>query len=255
MTLADVIVAATLVLPFSTNLDGGFRKAMGNVSAWAQKIYALPEFRKVMGNVQMCAKALKPVCLPDPAKEEKKKAAAAKAAAPKVEAAKVEKKKDNVESLAPSPFNVFDFKTTFINHADKKGAAVDLWYKELDWAGWSFWHFHYEKYGTEGQLLHVTNNLLTGFLSRAEHTTKYTFGRMGVFGEEPNLEIMGVWLVRGLEIPDGLAKEHAQFEYYKTRKLDPRDNKDDDALVRAYFGAVVDTKVEGRTAQTLKWHM
>jgi hypothetical protein len=34
--------------------------------------------------------------------------------------------------------------------------------------------------------------------------------------------------MRGQVIPDGLAKEHAQFEYYKTRKLDPRNNKDDD---------------------------
>lgn len=228
---------------------------MGNVSAWAQRIYALPEFVKVMGNVQMCAKPLKPVCLADPAQEEKKKAAKAKAAAPKAEVVKVEKKKDNVESLPPSSFNVYDFKTEFVNSTDKKGAGVDSWYKQLDWEGWSFWHFHYEKYGNEGKLLHVTNNLLTGFLSRADHTTKYCFARMGVFGEEPELDIMGIWLVRGQEIPDGLAKEHPQFEYYKSRKLDPRNKKEDDALVRAYFGGVADEKIDGRTAQTLRWHM
>jgi len=34
--------------------------------------------------------------------------------------------------------------------------------------------------------------------------------------------------MRGQVIPDGLAKEHAQFEYYKTRKLDPRNSKEDD---------------------------
>jgi hypothetical protein len=31
-------------------------------------------------------------------------------------------------------------------------------------------------------------------------------------------------MMRGQVIPDGLAKEHAQFEYYKTRKLDPKNN-------------------------------
>jgi hypothetical protein len=50
---------------------------------------------------------------------------------------------------------------------------------------------------------------VTGFLSRAEHTAKYSFARMAVLGEEPNLDIVGVWLCRGKdEIPDGLAKEH-----------------------------------------------
>jgi len=75
----------------------------------------------------MCAKPLKPVCVAEK-KEEKKKAAPAQAA-PKPAAAKPEKKKDNVESLPPSPFVVYDFKTFFVNHPDKKGAAVDEWYK------------------------------------------------------------------------------------------------------------------------------
>jgi len=180
---------------------------MKNVTEWAERIFALPEFTKVLGNIQMCARQLKPACIPDPVVEKKKEAAPVQAAQKPAE--KVEKKKDNVESLPPTAFNVYDFKTFYVNHPDKKGAAVDEWYKMLDWDGWSFWFFHYEKYGDEGKLLHVTNNLLTGFMNRAEHTSKYTFARMAVLGEEPSLEIMGVWLLRGQEIPDGLAKEHA----------------------------------------------
>jgi elongation factor 1-gamma len=38
---------------------------------------------------------------------------------------------------------------------------------------------------------------MNGFLNRAEHVNKYTFARHGVFGEEPNLEIKGCWLLRG----------------------------------------------------------
>jgi elongation factor 1-gamma len=227
---------------------------MKSVSDWAEKIFGMQTIINVVGRVQMCSKPLKPVCIPDPVtakKEEKKKAAAAPAeAAPKP---KEEKKKDNVESLPPTTFNVYDFKTFYVNHPDKKGAAVDEWYKMLDWNGWSFWHFHYEKYTGEGEKLHTTNNLMGGFLSRAEHVNKYCFARHGVFGEEPNLEIMGCWLVRGLELPDGLVKEHPQFEYYKTRKLDPRNNKDDDKLIRDYFGGQEGDVIGGMAAQTLKY--
>merc|ERR1711865_434954 len=95
---------------------------------------------------------------------------------------------------------------------------------------------------------------LTGLLSRAEHTTKYTFARMAVLGAEPSLDIAGVWLCRGHEIPDGLAKEHPQFEYMKSRRLDPRNNKADDTLVREYFGAVEGDTIEGRPVATLRWH-
>jgi elongation factor 1-gamma len=167
---------------------------MKDATEWASRVYALPQFTQVMGNVRMCSKPLKPICVADPKKEEKKEAPK-----PVVKAEKKveEKKKDNVESLPPSAFNVYDFKTFYVNHADKKGEAVDEWYKMLDWEGWSFWFFHYDKYDGEGVQLHVTNNLMNGFLSRAEHVSKYTFARHGVFGEEPNLEIMGVWLLRG----------------------------------------------------------
>ena len=51
--------------------------------------------------------------------------------------------------------------------------------------------------------------------------------------------------MRGLEIPDGLAKEHPQFEYYKTRKLDPRKVPADDKLVRDYFGGKEEDTISG----------
>jgi len=251
MTVADIVVVLVLQHAFQTVLDAGFRKTpiMKNVNAWAEACFALPAVIKVQGNVHMCAKPLKPVL----AVEEKKvKKVAAVAAPPQPKAEKV---KDNVESLPPTPFNVYDFKTLYVNHPDKKGAAVDTWYEMLDWEGWAFWFFHYEKYEGEGIKLHITNNLLTGFMSRAEHTSKYTFARHGVFGEEPNLEIMGVWLCRGKdEIPDGLVKEHPQFEYYKNRKLNPRENKEDDKLIREFFGGKEEETINGLKAQTLRWH-
>jgi elongation factor 1-gamma len=194
--------------------------------------------------VKLAKKVVKPTVKADPPKPAKKMEEKPKEEKPK----KVEKPKDNVESLPPSPFDLYNFKTFFVNHADKKGAAVDEFYKQLDWEGWSFWFLHYDIYEGEGTKLHITNNLMGGFLTRAEHSNKYTFGRMGVLGEEPDLQIMGCWLMRGQEIPDGLAKEHPQFEYYRTRKLDPRNVKADDELVRQFFGGVEGEKINGLTA-------
>ena len=187
VSCADFVVACALKLPFQTVLDAGFRKSpvSKNVAAWAERMYAMPSMRTVFGNIQMCAKPLKPVCKAEP--KPAKKAAKAAAAAPKP--AKVEKVKDNVESLGETPFVLYDFKTFYVNHPDKKGAAVDEWYKMNDWSvnGWSFWHFHYDIYEGEGDKMHVCNNLLGGFLSRADHTSKYTFARMAVLGVEGSL--------------------------------------------------------------------
>lgn len=41
-----------------------------------------------------------------------------------------------------------------------------------------------------------------GFLQRMDpHFRKWAFGVHGVYGEEPDLQIRGAWLWRGLEIP------------------------------------------------------
>ena len=78
---------------------------------------------------------------------------------------------------------------THVNHKDKKGEAVDEWYKMLDWEGWAFWRLEYDIYEGEGDKLHICNNLMGGFLSRAEHTSKYVFGKHCVMGEEGSLQI------------------------------------------------------------------
>jgi len=179
-----------------------------------------------------------------------------KKAAPVQQAPKVKEEKvlDNVESLPPTDFNLYDFKTLFVNLKDMRGEGVDTWYKMLDWNGWSFWHLHYDIYEGEGDKQHITNNLMAGFMSRAEHTSKYTFAKQAVLGEEGSLQIEGVWLFRGQEVPDGLAKDHPQFEYYKARKLDPRKVPADDQLVREFMGGKVGDMMNGMKCQTLKWH-
>jgi len=63
----------------------------------------------------MCNKGMKPVTVADPKKEEKKNAAP-KAVVAAAAPVKAEKKKDNVESLPPTSWVLYDFKTFFVNH-------------------------------------------------------------------------------------------------------------------------------------------
>jgi len=65
----------------------------------------------------------------------------------------------------------------------------------------------------------LTNNLKNGFLQRLDHFRKYSFGVHGVYGEEPNLEIRGLWVWRGTEAPLEI-KELDSYEYHTWDKLD-----------------------------------
>jgi glutathione S-transferase len=44
MSLADVVIATSLVVPLQTVLDAGIRKAMKNASDWLARVFALPQF-------------------------------------------------------------------------------------------------------------------------------------------------------------------------------------------------------------------
>ena len=87
------------------------------------------------------------------------------------------------------------------------------------WAKWEtgalvLYYVKYQKYEGEGEKVHLTNNLMNGFLQRMDDKLrKHSLGVMGVYGEEPNLEIKGVFIWRGSKIPLPMV-EHPQFEYY-----------------------------------------
>lgn len=43
----------------------------------------------------------------------------------------------------------------------------------------------------------MSSNLVTGFHSRLEGSRKYIFGSAGVYGENNNNKIVGVYMIRG----------------------------------------------------------
>jgi elongation factor 1-gamma len=96
---------------------------------------------------------------------------------------------------------LFAFKTFFVNHKDKRGEGMKFFFDNYDKNGYSIYFLHYDKYEGEGTVMYQTSNLLNGFLQRIDHFRKHTFAAHAILGEEPNLEIEGVWLFRGKGIP------------------------------------------------------
>lgn len=117
-------------------------------------------------------------------------------------------------------------KRMFVNHTDKKGGAVDEFLKMFDKDGWSIYFLHYEMYGSEGTEMYKTQNMCQGFLQRFDGFGKHSFARHCVMGTEEKQEIMGVWMWRGIGIPQECL-DHPQFEYMRPRQMDILNNKDD----------------------------
>ncbi len=232
---------------------------MAAATSWFTRISSMSEFMAVFGSVKLCQKAMKPgsklILKEKPkavAKEEKK--VAPKPKDDDGEDDYTEKKaKSALESLPPTTFDLFNFKTLMVNHPDKKGAAIDELKKQFDKEGFSIWFRHYEMYGTEGKVLYMTENLCKGFLQRFDDFRKWCLARHLVLGTEEKQEIMGVWLWRGTGIPQE-ANDHPQFEYYKTRKMDIFNNEEDEKLIRAFWGAEYTDTICGLPVLSINWH-
>jgi len=255
VTVADVAIAVQLIPLFQTTLDGGFRKAMPNVTAWLEGLVKLPEFVSRIGNVKFTQKALKPVLAE---KKEEVKAAPAKPAAkpaPKDDDEEGEKKpagKNPLDLLPPSKFVLPDFKTYFVNLGDKKATdGMKHFFENYDAEGYSLWFTHYDKYEGEGVLLYQTSNLMNGFLQRMDDKFRnYCFSMLAILGEEPSLEIEGVWLFRGKTIPQEML-DHPQFEYYQKRQLDVN-NEADKKTISEFFCAKAEAICNGHKVQECK---
>ena len=111
-TMADYCVGLLFAPVFQTLLDGGFRKAAPKTSAWFERVCKLPSVVATHGHIKACAKPLKPMSI---------KVEVKKVVAKAVEVAKpVEKKpeKNPLELLPETKFDLFNFKTFFVNVKD-----------------------------------------------------------------------------------------------------------------------------------------
>ena len=58
ITLADIVVASTLLYPFKLVCDKKYLKDYANVTRWFQTCTSQPEFQQVVGQVTMCKKEI-----------------------------------------------------------------------------------------------------------------------------------------------------------------------------------------------------
>ena len=101
-------------------------------------------------------------------------------------------------------------------------------------------------------MLIKTNNTMKGFLQRTDvHFRKYAFAIHGVYGEEPDLEIRGAWIWRGVDIPFEMT-DHPSFDYHKFNKID-KTNPESRKLFEEYWLNQTEDEsvVKGLRARTL----
>lgn len=248
-----------MMIMFRFNFAEKFRKSIPNLVKWMDAVSSNEFWLKHFGQVHYCAKEWeipesKQEAKPKEEKKEKKKPAEKK---PKKEEKeeeepKQEKAKNPLDELPPTPFNLFDFKTLYVNATDKKEACKFLW-ENFDKNGFSLWHITYEKAEGEGKILFQTCNLYNGFLQRLEHFRKYAFGVHGVYGDEPYLEVKGVWLWRGQGHPAEM-KEHPSYEWHKFKQLD-NEKAEDRQILEDYWCKMTEDEdvVEGLKVRDCKY--
>lgn len=267
LTLADIVLVCDLATVYRFIFTEAERKDLIHLSEYFYEMVAREEFKSVMGVfprndmrifVQFSEKRNsqkieeKKECKKEVKKEEKKPV--------KKEEKKQEKKEEKEDEdefkeekkpevkFPDTKFNLHDFKT-LITNAEDRNTSIDFLFENFDKNAFSVWFFRYDKLPSEGKKLFLTRNFLTGFLSRAEVARKHSIGSIGIYGEEGDLEVKGVWMWRGVEdLP--MMKEHTQWEYFQKRQLD-LSNEADKQLLRDYWTKKEEDKdvVEGLTVR------
>ena len=252
LTLADIALFRHLKFFFQLVFPKGFReKVFPNVCDWFLRVLNTPETDKVYGKVILCNQPLKPyICeKKEEKKEEKKKQDKKKdekEETPKEEPPKEEKKKKQnpLDLLPPSRLELESFKRAFLNNKDKEDAMNKFW-ELYDPEGYSLWHLEYQNLPTECKVLFRTSNSKSMFLQKCDALRRYAFAAHGVYGVEDDYKIKGVWLFRGLEIPQEM-KDNDLYEYITFTKLDPT-KEADKKLVHDYWTKLNENdEVEGR---------
>lgn len=266
-TLADVVVAAGLRYAFTLIFDEATRAQIPNLTKWFVKTMEHPTNVEYFGKTWLCQKEstpdfefLKTRQQAPPKKEEKKKEQQPKKAEKKAEKKeeeedeipemKEEKKVNPLDILPKSTFVLDDFKRDFVN-AENKQEALGRFWAAYDPEGYSLWKLDYELYEGEGKVGYLTCNLKNGFIRNIDHFRKYTFAVLGVYGDDGDYVINGVWLWRGTEIPEEW-KEHNSYEYFKFKKLD-HTNEEDRKMVEEYWLNTDEGVVQGRPVFEAKW--
>ena len=259
ITLADIVVASTLLYPMKLVCDKNFLKPFTNVTRWFNTCVNQHEFVQVVGKVTLCKKELlakgqtaagggdKKKGGDAKAKKEDKKASAEEEAPAPAPEKKAEHPYKIMDREAPSPFIMDAWKKQYSNAASYEDAMKWFW-ENLDANGFSLWQQVY-KFQEENKRIFMTSNAVGGFQQRSDEVRKWAFGVMDVLGtEETSLEIKGVWLLRGQTV-EHLLTANDDANWYDWIKLDPT-NEEHKKIVTDYWCS--EETLEGKPIQDSK---
>lgn len=254
VTLADVVVACTMISLYQNVLDPGFRKPFGNVNRWFTTVVNQPQVKKVVGTVVLAEKMAqfdakkftemqketgagsgkkdnKKEKKEKPAQQPKKK----KEATPDAEEEPLvpkEPKKDPMEAVPKGNFDMDDFKRFYSNNDEDK--SIPYFWEKFDKEHYSIWRCDY-KYNDELTMVFMSCNLIGGMFQRLEKLRKYALASVALFGENNASAISGIWVWRGQDLVFELSEDwQIDYSSYAWKKLDPNAAETKD-LFTQYF--------------------
>ena len=240
ITLADIVLFRYLRFFFMFYLTEKIRNSLcPKLTSWFENIMNSQEAIKAYGRTLLCKKQLKPMDI-------------------KIEKNNNKNKKENIKEknsldlLPPSKFDIKKFKKEFFENKNKKNVMEKFW-KEFDNKGYSLWLLEYNNLESEGKKLFRMKNSKNFFLERIDDNFKnYAFGIHGIYGNNNEYKVKGLWLWRGTEIPEEI-KENEYFEYLKVKKLN-NENVDDKKLVEEYWTKCnKGDKVDGKKVEEITY--
>ena len=260
LTLPDISLFNKWKFLFQLQFPKGLReKVFPNVNKWFLNLAETDEVKKVYGKIHLCNNPVKPF-IGEKKEEEKKekkekkedKKKQEKEEKPKEEEEEKKKRKINIlDLLPPSQLELETFKRAFLNNKDKEDAMNKFW-EIYDPKGYSLWWLEYQNLPTECKVLYRTSNSKGMFLQKCDALRRYAFAVHGVYGVEEDYKIRGLWMFRGLEIPQEM-KDNDLYEYITFRKLDIT-KEEDKKLVHDYWTKLNETdEVEGRKCADVEY--
>lgn len=259
LTLADIVVFATLLNAYEKVLDPSFRAPFGSVTRWFNTVLNQPQVKAVVKGFTMCAKVAeidpkkfaefqaktggaqqqqqkepkeKKEKKPAPAKKEKEPEPAEELDAAELALAEEPKSKDPFDAMPKGTFNFDDFKRFYSNEDEAK--SIPYFWEKFDPEHYSIWFGEY-KYPEELTKVFMSCNLITGMFQRLDKMRKQAFSSVCLFGEDNNSTISGVWVWRGQELAFKLSPDwQVDYEVYDWKKLDPK-SEETKKLVAQYF--------------------
>ena len=216
ITLADIVLFRYLRLIMMFYLPEKIRNILcPKLTKWFENIMNTQEAINAYGRTILCKKQLKPL---DINNEIQKKA---------------------------SKFDINNFKQDFMNNKNKKNIMEKFW-KEFDSKGYSLWKIEYKNLEKEGKSLFRMKNSKNFFLERIdEDFKKYSFGIHGVYENNNEYKVIGLWIWKGEIIPDEI-KNNDYFNYLIIQKLNNENNNDkklvEDYLIKCNKGDIVDNR-------------